>query len=86
MAFSCLIIFLPWHLGVPDGVLSGLEKFEGPDPAEFIPRGFAIVNVDARGAGDSEGGVAIMGTKEAEDGTMSSRPSPPCLGAVAMLA
>lgn len=59
---------LPWNLGIPDGVLSGLEKFEGPDPADFVPRGFAIVNVDARGAGDSEGNVGIMGTQEAEDG------------------
>lgn len=59
---------LPWNMGVPKGVLSGLEKFEGPDPAVFIPQGFAIVNVDARGSGDSDGSVAIMGTQEAEDG------------------
>ncbi|OBT77632.1 hypothetical protein VF21_03691 [Pseudogymnoascus sp. 05NY08] len=59
---------LPWGLGIPNGVLSGLEKFEGPDPADFVPRGFAIVNVDARGSGDSEGNVEIMGTQEAEDG------------------
>ena len=44
---------LPWGLGVPKGVISGLEKFEGPDPASFVPKGFAIVNV---------------GTQEAEDG------------------
>jgi predicted acyl esterase len=55
-------------LGIPSGVLSGLEKFEGPDPAEFVVRGFAIVNVDARGSGDSDGSVAIMRTQEAEDG------------------
>ena len=59
---------LPWGLGIPSGVLSGLEKFEGPDPAEFVARGFAIVNIDARGSGDSGGSVAIMGTQEAEDG------------------
>lgn len=59
---------LPWGLGVPKGVISGLEKFEGPDPASFVPKGFAIVNVDARGAGDSDGNVHIMGTQEAEDG------------------
>ncbi|OJK03893.1 hypothetical protein ASPACDRAFT_1863536 [Aspergillus aculeatus ATCC 16872] len=63
-----LLKFLPWGLGIPKGVLSGLEKFEGPDPAEFVPRGFAIVNVDARGSGDSDGTVGIMGTQEAEDG------------------
>ncbi|PWY93530.1 alpha/beta-hydrolase [Aspergillus sclerotioniger CBS 115572] len=59
---------LPWGLGIPEGVLSGLEKFEGPDPAEFVPRGFAIINVDSRGCGDSDGTVGIMGTQEAEDG------------------
>jgi predicted acyl esterase len=59
---------LQWNMGVPKGALRGLEKFEGPDPAVFVPRGFAIVNVDARGAGDSDGSVVIMGTQEAEDG------------------
>jgi predicted acyl esterase len=57
-----------WGCGVPDGCLSGLERFEGVDPAEFVPRGFAVVNVDARGAGDSDGSIVIMGTQEAEDG------------------
>ncbi|KAN0122376.1 alpha/beta-hydrolase [Hyaloscypha variabilis] len=59
---------LPWGLGIPNGTLSGLEKFEGPDPAVLVPRGFAVVNVDARGSGDSDGMVSIMGTQEAEDG------------------
>lgn len=57
-----------WGVGVPDGCLSGLERFEGPDPAEYCPRGFAIVNVDARGAGDSDGSIVIMGQQEGEDG------------------
>lgn len=59
---------MPWGMGIPDGTLSGLERFEGPDPAEYCPRGYAIVNVDARGSGDSDGSVVIMGTQEAEDG------------------
>ncbi|RDW69862.1 putative acyl esterase [Coleophoma cylindrospora] len=59
---------LPWGLGIPNGVLSGLEKFEGPDPAILCDRGFAVVNVDSRGCGDSEGTIAIMGSQEAEDG------------------
>ncbi|KAI5237090.1 alpha/beta-hydrolase [Aureobasidium subglaciale] len=50
------------------GTLSGLERFEGPDPAEYCPRGFAIVNVDARGAGDPDGSIVIMGKQEGEDG------------------
>ncbi|KAJ5767643.1 alpha/beta-hydrolase [Penicillium manginii] len=57
-----------WGVGVPDGCLSGLERFEGPDPAEYCPQGFAVVNVDARGAGDSEGSIVIMGSQEGEDG------------------
>lgn len=59
---------IPWGVGVPQGCLSGLERFEGPDPAEYVPRGFAIVNVDARGAGMSDGSIVIMGTQEGEDG------------------
>ncbi|KAF8851712.1 alpha/beta-hydrolase [Acephala macrosclerotiorum] len=54
--------------GIPNGVLSGLEKFEGPDPAIFCDKGFAVVNVDSRGCGDSEGTITIMGSQEAEDG------------------
>ncbi|KAL4923719.1 CocE/NonD family hydrolase [Aspergillus undulatus] len=63
-----LRLMTPWNLGIPDGTLSGLEKFEAPDPAEFVQHGYAIVNVDSRGAFDSEGAMAIMGTQEAEDG------------------
>lgn len=59
---------MPWGIGIPEGTLSGLERFEGPDPAEYCPQGYAIVNVDARGSGDSDGAVAIMGTQEGEDG------------------
>ncbi|KAK1992839.1 hypothetical protein LX36DRAFT_715049 [Colletotrichum falcatum] len=29
--------------------LSGLGKFEAPDPADWVPRGYAVVNVDTRG-------------------------------------
>ncbi|KAK8070561.1 hypothetical protein PG997_010764 [Apiospora hydei] len=63
-----LQLMTPWNLGVPDDALSGLEKFEAPDPADWVARGYAIVNVDSRGTGDSEGVMATMGTQEAEDG------------------
>lgn len=53
---------LPWNIGIPRDTISGLERFEGPDPAEYVPKGYAVVNVDARGAGNSEGSVVIMGT------------------------
>jgi len=65
---NSLQIITPWNLGVPDGTLSGLEKFEAPDPADWVSRGYAIVNVDTRGAGDSEGTMVIMGHQEAMDG------------------
>ncbi|KAL4810489.1 alpha/beta-hydrolase [Aspergillus unguis] len=63
-----MLKMLPWGVGIPEGTLSGLERFEGPDPAEYVPQGYAIVNVDARGSGNSDGSVVIMGTQEAEDG------------------
>lgn len=63
-----LRVMTPWNLGIPNGTLSGLEKFEAPDPAEWVERGYAIVNVDSRGAYNSEGTMVIMGTQEAEDG------------------
>lgn len=62
-----LNMMTPWNLGVPGGHLSGLEKFELPDPAKWILRGYAIIGVDTRGTGDSDGPVVIMGTQEGED-------------------
>ncbi|CAG7564486.1 unnamed protein product [Fusarium equiseti] len=63
-----LELMVPWNLGIPPKTLSGLEKFEAPDPNDWVPRGYAIVNIDSRGSGDSEGTMVIMGTQEAEDG------------------
>lgn len=60
--------FTPWNVGVPDNHLSGLENFEAPDPAEWIPRGYTIINADTRGTGDSDGPCVIMDTQEGEDG------------------
>ncbi|THW90558.1 alpha/beta-hydrolase [Aureobasidium pullulans] len=57
-----------WKCCVTDKMLSGLEKFEGLDPAHWCPRGYAIVSVDSRGAGNSDGQIAVMGTQDAEDG------------------
>ncbi|OQU98957.1 hypothetical protein CLAIMM_04666 [Cladophialophora immunda] len=56
------------YVAVPQTHTSGLEKFEGPDPAEWCPRGYAIVQPDARGAFNSEGDVYHYGTQEAQDG------------------
>lgn len=53
----------PWRVGVPLVATSGLEKWEAPDPAEWCQRGYVIVNVDARGAFNSEGDQAVYGTQ-----------------------
>ncbi|MBP5244483.1 MAG: hypothetical protein J6Z28_07185, partial [Succinivibrio sp.] len=41
---------VPFRAGVPQGATSGLEKFEGPDPAYWVAHGYAIINPDSRGA------------------------------------
>jgi len=57
----------PFRAAIPKGRTSGYEKFEAPDPAEWCERGYAVVNIDARGAGHSEGKIAHWGDQEAED-------------------
>lgn len=44
-----------YRVGVPLDRTSGYEQFEGLDPAEWCPKGYAIVHPDARGVWDSEG-------------------------------
>jgi len=56
-----------WNCCVPNEALSGLEKFEGLDPVAWCPRGYAIVSVDSRGTGNSDGSIPIMGSQDAED-------------------
>lgn len=51
------------YVGVPGSQTSGLEKFEGPDPAEWCPRGYAMVQPDSRGAFNSEGDIHQWGTQ-----------------------
>ncbi|KAI4592940.1 hypothetical protein KJ359_010192 [Pestalotiopsis sp. 9143b] len=57
----------PYSCGLKPDDTSGYEKFEGPDPADWCARGYAIINPDARGAGFSEGDVALWGEQEAHD-------------------
>lgn len=57
-----------WNCCVPREDLSGIEKFEGLDPQTWCPRGYAIISVDTRGAGHSDGQIGVMGTQDAEDG------------------
>ncbi|OAL47541.1 alpha/beta-hydrolase [Pyrenochaeta sp. DS3sAY3a] len=56
------------YVGVGKESLSGLEKFEAPDPAEWCPRGYAIVQPDSRGCFHSEGDHFTLGTQEGRDG------------------
>jgi len=46
---------------------SGLENFEGPDPAYWCAHGFAICNPDARGVADSDGDSVLLGRQEGQD-------------------
>ncbi|XHF98744.1 hypothetical protein AWENTII_002283 [Aspergillus wentii] len=57
----------PWRIGIPYQCLSGYETFEGPNPAEWCSRGYAVVDVDARGSGYSEGNLVFWGEQEATD-------------------
>jgi uncharacterized protein len=57
-----------WNCCVPRSDLCGIEKFEGLDPQTWCPKGYAIVSVDTRGAGNSDGSICVMGTQDAEDG------------------
>lgn len=55
-------------LGMDNNMLSGLAKFEGPDPAYWCAQGYAICNPDARGVAHSEGDIHMIGTQEGRDG------------------
>ncbi len=46
---------IPAHIGIPFDWLSDYENFEAPDPADWVGRGYAVVNIDARGSWDSQG-------------------------------
>lgn len=58
----------PWRVGIQRSWTSGLEKWEAPDPAEWIQRGYAVVNTDARGTFQSQGDMPVYGTQEGRDG------------------
>jgi len=54
-------------VGLDNGVVSGLEKFEGPDPAYWCAQGYAICNPDARGVGESGGDSVVWDRQEGRD-------------------
>jgi predicted acyl esterase len=47
---------------------SRYTNFEAPDPLYWVPRGYAIINVDPRGTWHSEGEATYWGHEEAQDG------------------
>lgn len=51
------------YIGLRASQISGLEKFEAPDPAEWCPRGYALVQPEARGIHHSEGDFHQFGTQ-----------------------
>jgi predicted acyl esterase len=54
-------------VGLSNGVVSGLEKFEAPDPAYWVAQGYAICNPDIRGVVDSEGDSVIWDRQDGRD-------------------
>lgn len=58
----------PGMLGIDKSLLSGLAKFEGPDPGYWCARGYAVCNPDIRGAFMSEGNITFWGKQDGEDG------------------
>ncbi|MGD0489486.1 MAG: CocE/NonD family hydrolase [Syntrophorhabdales bacterium] len=51
--------------GVPR--VSPMTKFEGPDPAYWCKQGYAVINVDPRGVGNSEGDILQFCSGEGRD-------------------
>ncbi len=54
-------------VGLSNGVVSGLSKFEGPDPAYWCAHGYAVCNPDIRGVVDSEGDSVLWDRQEGRD-------------------
>ncbi|WP_077035057.1 CocE/NonD family hydrolase [Pelomonas sp. KK5] len=54
-------------VGLDNGIVSGLNKFEGPDPAYWCAQGYAICNPDLRGISDSQGDSVLWDRQEGRD-------------------
>jgi len=54
-------------LGIDMGALSGLQKFEAPDPAWWCAHGYAVCNPDPRGSYHSEGDIRWWSRFEGQD-------------------
>ena len=57
-----------WNIcGVPEGTITEATKFEAADPGYWCRVGYAVCNIDTRGAFNSTGDMNMWSTKEAED-------------------
>ena len=54
-------------VGLSNSIVSGLEKFEGPDPAYWCAQGYAICNPDIRGVMECEGDSVLWDRQEGRD-------------------
>ena len=54
-------------VGLKHSIVSGLQKFEAPDPAYWCAQCYAICNPDARGVGDSGGDSVVWDRQEGRD-------------------
>jgi predicted acyl esterase len=54
-------------VGLDNGIVSGLEKFEGSDPAYWCAHGYAICNPDIRGVANAEGDSVLWDRQEGRD-------------------
>jgi predicted acyl esterase len=61
-------VMFPNRFGIKKSQVSGLQSWEGVDPAYWCAHGYAVVQIDARGAFDSEGDAAFSGPGEGCDG------------------
>jgi len=53
--------------GVTSKDVSPYAAFEGPDPAYWVPRGYAVINVDTRGTWHCKGAATFISPEEAQD-------------------
>ncbi len=57
-----------WNVcAVPEGAISPMTKFEAADPAYWCRVGYAICNIDTRGAFNAEGDMNMWSSQEADD-------------------
>ncbi|MGW0810507.1 CocE/NonD family hydrolase [Nonomuraea sp. NPDC002799] len=54
-------------VGLDNKIVSGLEKFEGPDPAYWCAQGYAICNPDVQGVANCEGDSVLWDRQEGRD-------------------